>query len=58
MSNTKTLLLTGEQVIENFKKNFIGKHGNEEGQITVLKFWPASSIEETYRKATAEIGVP
>ena len=54
--NTKTPPIVGDAVIENFKKSFLEKHGNQEEQIEALKFWPAKLIEETYRKTAAAIG--
>jgi hypothetical protein len=48
--------IIGDDIIAAFKDSFIKKHGNENKEIEGINMWPAAGIEETYRKAAAEIG--
>ena len=56
MNDIKTPPMTGNAIIETFKNNFFEKYTEENGAIKALQFWPATLIEETYKKAAGEIG--
>ena len=56
MSNMKTPPIVGDVVIDEHKNLFLKKHGDDDGQITALKFWPAECVERTYIKASEALG--
>jgi len=56
MANIKTPPVVGDEIIERFKDTFFEKYTEANNEIKGIKFWPGAAIEETYRKAAAEIG--
>ena len=55
MCEIKTPPIVGDTVVANHKNSVLKNFGDDDGQILALKFWPASQVEETYRKAAMGI---
>ena len=56
MTDIKTQPIIGDAIVERFKSNFFEKHTEANGEMKAIRLWPAALIEETYKKAAAEIG--
>ena len=56
MTDIKTPPIIGDSIVETFKNKFFEKYTEANGEMKAIKFWPAVAVEETYRKAAAEIG--
>jgi len=56
MADIKTPPVIGDAIVEGFKSSFFEKYVEANGEMKAIKFWPAAAVEETYRKAAAEIG--